>query len=538
LAFPFFTLTPTSWASPSPFAHFACAALAPNGRYLAASWKKSTVALVDIAEGTPARQFPVPNGEEIVVLAISPNGKLLAGAFEHRDGYGVLLWDIRTRALQKRLVTELERFYGINFSPDSKFMVCSHSEGIALYETSTWERRPLERGDLPAAAAFSPDSQTLAYSANKLRAIRLWNISMNRYIATLGCSGAVWMDYSKDGKTLVAVGRRTVRIWNLAGASEKLMLGGHAAAVSSLVFSPDGQLLATSGRDHKIKIWQPQTGTLLKELKEFSTSVEGLSFSSDGRILAAGNFDNGTVRFYDVASWKPLPAMQPLVGGTVLATAFSPDGQYFAAAGTNGLTLWRRLPADGDQAAGPFFQAVDRLSDTFCASLCFSPDGNWLAWSDGDWGRDPHTVHVWDLRRLQPYALSMAKNRSGITLGFFADSKHLAFVNDKLMIAVWDVTKKQELSSFGDLEPRGVVSPATELSVSGAWYAAADQTLTIWDMAARRLLVALSPERSSACSVGWSPDQKLLAVGGYDGSVEIWNLPKINAKLAEIGLDW
>ena len=36
--------------SPSPFAHFAAAALAPDGRYLAASWMNSTVALVDISE--------------------------------------------------------------------------------------------------------------------------------------------------------------------------------------------------------------------------------------------------------------------------------------------------------------------------------------------------------------------------------------------------------------------------------------------------------------------------------------------------------
>src|SRR5262249_31901484 len=117
-------------------------------------------------------------------------------------------------------------------------------------------------------------------------------------------------------------------------------------------------------------------------------------------------------------------------------------------------------------------------------------------------------------------------------------SKHLTFVNDKLEVAVWDVATRQKVSSFGELAEKTYPSPKTHLSADGAWYAVADQTVTIWDMEAQKLLVALSPERSSVGSIGWSPDRKLLAVGGNDGALEIWDLPKINAKLTEIGLGW
>src|SRR5262249_27858333 len=57
LAFPFFTKMDISSVSVPPLAYFASAALTPDGRYLAASWWNSAVALMDIGKQT-ARQFP------------------------------------------------------------------------------------------------------------------------------------------------------------------------------------------------------------------------------------------------------------------------------------------------------------------------------------------------------------------------------------------------------------------------------------------------------------------------------------------------
>jgi WD40 repeat protein len=537
-AFPFFTTIYASSVNLPRLAYFASAALTPDARYLAASWTNSPVALVRIADGYTAGQFPVPNGEEIKTLAVSPDGRLLAGGYEHQGGYGILVWDVTTRAL-RRLTPKLEVPYCIRFSHDSKFLVCTHDEGVALYDTKTFERRPFERGDLPSAAAFSPDSEILAYEANNIRLIRLWDISRNRYHAALSCRHAFWVEFSQDSKILVSVATGLVRIWNLAGADEKLVLKGHAAAITSVVFSPGGKLLATSGRDHKLKIWSLVTCTLLKEL-DFSTAVDGLSFSPDGRVLAAGDYDHGTVRFYDVESWETLKVLQPAVGERVLSTAFSRRGQYFAAAGPHGLTLWRTMHAAPDQATRRTisFEGIGRLTEEHSTSICFSPDGHWLAWVDQDRSELVHRVNVSDLRSLQPHPLSMARSCRIKGLAFSPDSKHLTFVNDKLAIAIWDVSTKQELSSFGELAQKIHPRPSTHLSADGDWYAVADQTVTIWDIKAKKLLVALSPERSSVCSVGWSPDRKLLAVGGSDGGLDIWDLPKINAKLTEIGLGW
>jgi WD40 repeat protein len=190
------------------------------------------------------------------------------------------------------------------------------------------------------------------------------------------------------------------------------------------------------------------------------------------------------------------------------------------------------------------FQLVDRLSQDFSASLCFSRDGHWLAWVHADWGQEKHRVHVWDLRRSQLHALSVARIRYGAemanVMGFCPDSPQLVFVSDNSAITVWDLISNQVLQAFGEeqLERRGISHPGTHLSADGAWYALGDRAVTVWDLKARRLLATLSSERSSVCSLGWSPDRNLLAVGDFDGGLEIWNLPKIHAKLTAIGLGW
>ena len=75
---------------------------------------------------------------------------------------------------------------------------------------------------------------------------------------------------------------------------------GHALLVNSVVFSPDGRLLASGSNDYTIKLWRVSDGSLVRTLTGHTSWVYSVSFSPDGRLLASGSNDN-TIKLWRVA---------------------------------------------------------------------------------------------------------------------------------------------------------------------------------------------------------------------------------------------
>jgi WD40 repeat protein len=146
------------------------------------------------------------------------------------------------------------------------------------------------------------------------------------------------------------------------------------------------------------------------------------------------------------------------------------------------------------------------------------------------------------MQRSQSHDLTTARSYyTVLALAFDSKSKRLTFVSDEGAIAVWDLVTRQELFSFGigELERRGALPSHTGMSADGTWYAVGGaRAVTVWEMADRKLLLTLPVERGGTWSVAWSPNRERLAVGTSDGGLVLWDLPKIGAQLAEIGLGW
>jgi WD40 repeat protein/serine/threonine protein kinase len=509
-------------------------AVSLDGRLLAIA-HSNRIQLWNLAEGTPGGSLTASGGEQYRFVTISPRGDLLCARCDLENSAGYVVWDLIGRRLRGRLGLGLDTPYGATFSPDGRLLACASGGGVEIFDAATLQQKLFVRGDYTLSVAFSPDSQLLAIPSSQLGVVRLWNLATNREVAVLRFPGSpLGAFFTPDGKSLFATTYRSCRIWNLAGAGDKRVLAGHTGGVPVVAFSPDGELLAAGSKDKTVSLWKVATGERVCRITALPEHVQTLAFHPEGRLLAVSI--GGTARLWDTSSWQALAEVPPEPGGEFWSLAFSPDGMYLAGSGEAGVRLWKLERAE----CGPRLSLIAQPGKELAGSLCFSPDSRTLVWVERV-GYE-RIVRLWDVSTGLGRVLPARPAHWILTLAFGPDGR-LALINDKQEAEWWDVVAGRRVAAYGrgELEERSgtsIWSTITALSPDGAWYAAGNRAISLWDAQTGRLLLALPRENSPVISLAWSPNRSYLAVGSADGGLALWDLPAVRSRLAELGLDW
>ncbi len=475
-------------------------ALSPDGKWLAAGgWlpgareDSDAIRLYDFASG---RLVALLKGHENVVygLAFSPDGRhLISGCADNT----AIIWDVETKRLKHRLKGHRAEIYAVGFTADgARAVTGSLDHDLRLWSAASGALLATMTGHGDKVRSLAVDRQGRIASGDVSGKIRLWDGRTGKALKTFARqrgSGRA-LSFSKDGKWLLSgaaasVGPWPLHVYDTASGTETVTYRGHDNIVIATAISPDGRWAATGGGDNnEIHIWDLKTGERRLgadgqplTLGGSGRQVWAVGVSADGRRIGWGN----TWTSHTTLARNPLEYALTLPAGDAPLTepVAAGDGAFLRArAELNGWSLDHRKGGHygGDaildiKLGGRVVKSIERgPTDGYQhRSYSFTPDGETII-SGGSNG--------W----LTAY------DRAGNTLGDFTGHEG----------DVWAVTP----------------SPDGRYLVSGA----DDQTLRLWNLKTRELLVTLFRGTDGEW-VMWTP-QGYYAASGPGAELIGWQI--------------
>ena len=446
------------------------------------------------------------------------------------------------------------RINDIKFSPNGRQFAVSTSIGIWMYDAHTGEELSLiavlpGEGRDVTAMAFSPDGRILA--SGELGGVgRLWDVTTGKPIVTFKEVPAPQyaslraLAFSANGTKLIgAVANREINVWELGKDINPPTLLRTIKGQKSwqgdvlMLLSPDTRLLANTTTDWKNRIFQIQlsdtsTGELLHTLTGHTWWIKSIAFSADSKMLVSGD-EYETIRLWDTATGKLKATLNWRRGTATYALAFSPSGRFIASGHRDGVKLWDNTvkpKQQPDDAIGDHQHTLEiREHKDYVSKLAFSPDGKILLTGSKD-----GTIQAWDT--------ATSSHRYTVT-GHIEGTRALVFnLNDDTLISLnepfnppgnlqqqrWDLTTGDQLSTrFLGIEAYSMI-----LSPDGKILAThhAGNTCVLLDINTDppriidQFILKGYPTAGLNVKFAFSADGEMLATGGEDGLVHVWEL--------------
>lgn len=298
-------------------------------------------------------------------------------------------------------------------------------DGVCLGVLTGWGRRW-------GAPAISADGQRF-FTGHADGAIRCWDLESTalQWVSSVRHREPVNdLVVAPAGDVLASAGEEgEIQLWEAATGRLLGTCSGHRRRVLHLGWHPAGERLASISYDGSLRLWQPQSGHLLTEIDEEAAHHMGLAFSPDGGWLASCTSDDPAVRLRDLDDPGALRRLEGPWEG-IRDIAFSPDGQYLAAAGKQGsLSIW----ALGGSAGTDTLLRRWRGHDEATSCVAWSPDGRFLASTSRD-----ATVRLWDVEQGVEL-LCFTSPARGRRLVWDPQGAYLVSADDDGSFRFWDV---------------------------------------------------------------------------------------------------
>lgn len=531
------------------------AQFSPDGRRIVTA-SADTAQIWEVNTGKAIGQKMVH--ETIEAAIFSPDGKQILTT---ADNSIPKLWDGETGAPNGEVMAVPEAVRSANYSRDGRQIVtASYNEDVRIWSVSTRKMvgSPMRIKNLESAQ-FSPDGKNIVVTLTNTDK-QIWDAKTRRLVSgPINAAKVNGVDFSADGTRLLTTSDDgAVQIWDAGNGQpvgESVHLGSgimisHFSPDGTRIFtacgydsvfvnqtgfegfeyeikhhdivpdgdlrrfvyvpsypclSPDGAMVATTGFDKTIRIWN---STSSQAAGTAWAGIVSAKYSRDGSRIVTVNTD-GCVRVCDASNGDPIgsPILHP--GGATIAN-FSPDGTRIITGGADNIVrIWS---AYSGQPAMPGFELEGELEH-----VVFSPDGKLVATATSN------TAQVWDTAGAKPTGgLSMTVN-GFVNVGFSQDGTSL-FTADAFGVIAWDPKDR--------IPPRGKVKFGEEVfqaNLGGARThvitVSDDNYVRVWDLRSGRSVGSKVQHLGFTNSAELSLDGTRIVTTGDETWVRIWDLP-------------
>ncbi|KAM4037968.1 apoptotic protease-activating factor 1 [Anomaloglossus baeobatrachus] len=366
--------------------------------------------------------------------------------------------------------------------------------------------------------------------------------------------------FSRDGQRIASCGAdKTLQIFKSETGENLLNIAAHDDEVLCCAFSSDDRYVATCSADRKVKIWNAVTGTLIRDYDEHTELVSCCQFTNGGYPLLATCSHDCLLKLWDLDK-KHCRNTLFGHGNYVNHCRFSPDDKYLASCSMDGtLKLWDVSSANEykDIDVAVSFQKNDESQ--FQLKCC-------------SWSNDCSRIMVTARNRLYIFdvessdlvsELEACQQSTILYCDFCTTNQIVAMALSHYAVQLWDI---DSCTKIADFNAHLSWVHCVKFSPEGSSFLTSsdDQTVKLWetskvckpsgtilkrefdvvfsgeevtvlapDKEDRLLLIngksgdiicQSSIQESSLTCCCLRPDQHLAAVGGEDGSVQVFDL--------------
>lgn len=507
-------------------------AFRPDGGAIAISHRDGTVRIHELPGGTELGRFTAPNfARREPLVSFNNSGTVLA--VHDYPAAEVQLWNPDTRALVETIAAP-GKVMALAWHPDGhRFTIgCSGRHGEIYHydlDAARWSGPWLGHQSACVEFAFDPTGGLLA-SKGWDSTTRLWAVEDGRQLMCLPERADA--TFARDGRLAIRHGKR-VNIIETGDRATYRRLSFPGLGITSAAFDPRDRFLVV-GAETGLAGWDLEAGRELPAVPGkrigsvfFDPASGDLITAGEAglqrRLIEAANVPASQARFgrpvrIGPGEWAPHEAVVSRDGKTLVTREGTSSGSV--------------IDRDAQKLRAPLLGPVNMKF------LAVSPDGRWVS-AGNQYGEE---VPVWDAQTgKRAHSIQTPKGVAS-RVAFSPDGCGLlvGILGEYSMLDVdsWRVLWSVAGDSAGDVHAElGLIAFTSDSTIAAVRNSRS--VIRLLDVATGRQLTDLTaPDLGLLNNLCFDSSGRRLAAVMEDGTVHLWDLPRVRERLAALGLDW